>query len=134
VVPPGGELIVVDPSSSRRRAWAVHGQAIGVTIKPCGTLAEAITVMAESPVAAVVATISATTGDALRVASAARSLAPPAEVVFVTNDPDTLKTALRARGLMAEVLRRPATIAQLVDRLGLSTSDPPTHSGRGETG
>jgi hypothetical protein len=130
----GQEVIVVEPSSARRRSWSQQGKALGVAIRPCETLEEAAAAMREAPPAAVVATTSASASDAVRFATEARELVPPAELVFVTDDPDALKSALRARGLTAEVLRSPATIPQLVDRLGLSSYDPPAHSKRGEPG
>ncbi len=130
----GREIIVVEPSSSLRRSWRKRASALGVGVRPYETLDEAVEAIREAPVCAVVATTAAPTQGALRMARAARDLMPPAEVVFVTDDPDTLKIALRASGLVAEVLRRPATIPQLVDRLGLANTGRAIEPGRGETG
>jgi hypothetical protein len=54
--------------------------------------------------------------DAIR---AARDRIPPAHVVVLTSDPDSARTRLRSRNLIAEILRGPATAQDLLLRLGL---------------
>jgi DNA-binding response OmpR family regulator len=54
----------------------------------------------------------------LLVMHAARHREPPASIVVLTRDPEAARRILAAQGVMAEVLRTPASMDELLTRLG----------------
>lgn len=58
------------------------------------------------------------TAEALLLMHAARFREPPASIIVLTRDPEGARAILAAQGVTAEVLRAPASIDELLVRLG----------------
>jgi len=84
-----------------------------------GRVADAVrAVLSHAPDAALVARVSGDEPDVLLLLQVARMCEPPVPVVVLTTDPERARALLSDRGVTAEVLRAPASIADLVMRLG----------------
>lgn len=115
--------MLFDPRAGDRDAWPDGVEAPGTRVHVCRAARDALRALLESGgEAALVARYAPEERDsgreALLLMQVARMHFPPVSVVVLTSDPEGTRAVLSAQGVTAEVLRSPATLADLVLRLG----------------
>jgi DNA-binding NtrC family response regulator len=113
-------IVLFDPRVDDLDAWPEGVRAGDRRVHVCREASDALRLLlASTDRAVLVARFSSTSPfEGLLLMHAARYRDPPASILVITGDPEAARAVLAAQGVVAEVLRPPATIDELLVRLG----------------
>lgn len=112
-------IVLYEPRPDDLDVWPDGVDPRDARIELCRVARDAVrSLLADATDAALVARIHGEEPEVILLLQVARMCEPPVPVVVLTTDPERARTMLSEQGVTAEVLRAPATIADLVLRLG----------------
>lgn len=116
-------IVLFDSRAEDSDAWPGGVESQGTRVQVCRAARDAVRALLEDDREAALVVRCApderdSEREALLLMQVARMRVPPASIIVLTADPEGMRAVLSAQGVTAEVLRSPATLADLVVRLG----------------